>query len=463
VSRVVRRTEAALALAFLLTLPAVNTRIHASDEIENFAYLRSVWFDRDLSFDNEYRYFVDAGYTRRDDLAGFIDATSETGLRPNYAPVGSSILWSPFYLIADIGVRLARAFGATTPADGFARPYLAAITIGSAVYGALAIALSIAVARRLASHAVSAALVIFIGTPLVFYMYAMPGMSHATSAFAVALFIWTWLRVRERWTTGGVAALAASGALMAMAREQDAALVAIPAIDYVWTRVRASGWTVTEGFRHLAVAATVFLIGVLPQLAAYRLLNGRFGPARVIGDKMNWTAPYAAPVMFSPEHGWFVWTPLALLAIAGLAWLALSHRGAVPHVRWIGGLLLAAVAIEVYVTGSLRSWTLAGAFGQRRFTGISICLIAGLAVVFSRVTPPIARRVLIAATALMVWWNVGLAIRFGENTMNRQRLELRSDVYRTFVELPLRLPGVAYRYVFDRASFYKQRPSGSPR
>ena len=39
---------------FLVTLPAVNVRLYASDEVQYFAFLRSLWFDRDLSFDNEY-------------------------------------------------------------------------------------------------------------------------------------------------------------------------------------------------------------------------------------------------------------------------------------------------------------------------------------------------------------------------------------------------------------------------
>ena len=50
---------AVLTLLFLISLPAVTTRLYASDEIEYFAYLRSLYFDRDLSFDNEYRYFYD--------------------------------------------------------------------------------------------------------------------------------------------------------------------------------------------------------------------------------------------------------------------------------------------------------------------------------------------------------------------------------------------------------------------
>jgi hypothetical protein len=51
---------------FLLSLPAVTPRIYSSDEIQYFSYLRSLWFDRDLSFENEYRYFYDRGIARSD-------------------------------------------------------------------------------------------------------------------------------------------------------------------------------------------------------------------------------------------------------------------------------------------------------------------------------------------------------------------------------------------------------------
>jgi len=464
-----RRVDVALALAFLVTLPAVNTRIHASDEIENFAYLRSLWFDGDLSFDNEYRYFYEHGETRDEGFrATFIDgpnAVTATGLRPNYAPIGSAILWAPFYAVADAGVRVARRFGSTTPADGYSRPYLAAITIGSAIYGALAVALSIAVARRLvAGPARVAGIVALAGTPLIFYMYAMPGMSHATSAFAVGLFVWTWLRVRERWTVAGVAVLAAEGGLMGMVREQDAFLVLVPAVDYLWTRVRDGRLSLGDAAVRLAVSAPVFVLGFLPQLLAYKTLYDRFGPSKIIGDKMFWYAPWAFGVAFSPAHGWFVWTPLAAIAIAGLvaaAWLR-PIRTDVPDGSRIAALLLLAVAIEVYVVGSLRSWTLAGAFGQRRFVGLTVCLTAGLALLWARLNQPAGRRIAVVAGVLAVWWNLGLAIRFGENSMNRQRLELRRDLYATFVDLPRRLPVVAWRYLFDRGSFYQSRGGGPP-
>ena len=50
---------------FVVSLPAVTPRIYASDEIQYFSYLRSLWFDHDVSFENEYRYFYDHNIARR--------------------------------------------------------------------------------------------------------------------------------------------------------------------------------------------------------------------------------------------------------------------------------------------------------------------------------------------------------------------------------------------------------------
>ena len=64
VGRLARSPLLLVLLVFVVSLPAVTTRLYAADEIEYFAFLRSLWFDRDLSFDNEYRYFYDRGIAR---------------------------------------------------------------------------------------------------------------------------------------------------------------------------------------------------------------------------------------------------------------------------------------------------------------------------------------------------------------------------------------------------------------
>ena len=113
------------------------------------------------------------------------------------------------------------------------------------------------------------------------------------------------------------------------------------------------------------------------------------------------------------------------------------------------------VAAQVYVAGSVESWTVAGAFGQRRFVALTALLVIGLSVLFDAARASRAGSLLVTAAVLAVWWNVGLAIQFGAGLMDRQRLEPARNAYTTFVTLPRQLPDLARRFLFDRGSFYQ--------
>ena len=443
----------------------MTSRLYASDEIEYYSFLRSLWFDHDLSFDNEYRYFYDHAVARGVGFREtFLDVTTRTGLRPNFGTIGSALLWAPMYAVADGGVRIARAMGSRVAADGYSRPYIAAVAYGSALYGFLAVLLAAFIARRVVGAGPLAAGLVWIGTPLPFYMYLAPGMAHACSAFAVAAFVACWLHVRAGWSTRGVMALGALSALMTMVREQDVFFVAGVALDYLWTLaddVRAGRRAATiQRLKALLAGFVSFGICFLPQVWAYRVLNGHVGPADIVTDKMRWYAPHAAQVLFSPEHGLFVWTPLALLSVTGLIATIVffpPRTGVRSGVRGIGICLLAMFVAQVYISGSVDTWTVAGSFGQRRFLGLSVALVVGLAALVER-TRGWRRWATAALIVLSVWWNLGLMVQFGADMMDRQRLHPSENAFNTFVRVPGELPSLAYRYFFNRASFY--RPPG---
>jgi hypothetical protein len=449
-----------LLLLFVLSLPAVTPRIYASDEVQYYSYLRSLWFDHDVAFENEYRYFYEAGIARTEGFREtFLERVTETGRRINFGTIGCALLWAPFYALGDITARALHGLGYQVAVDGFSKPYVAAVAYGSAVYGLLSLVLATTMVRwltrawgALAGHGSAAALAIWLGTPLLFYMYVAPPMSHATSAFAVSLFLLTWLMVRERWSARGLVALGALAALMTMVREQDAFFVAAPAVDFAlmcWRHPGERGRLLLAATAGTAAAVLCFL----PQALAYLALNGRIGPSRLVARKMTWTSPHALEVLAAPAHGFFIWTPLAGLALLGLFVL---WRRTGPDVRPVVIGLAAAVAVQVYVGGSVESWTVAGAFGQRRFVALTPILVCGLAAVLAVAAPkPTARRVLWVAIALAVWWNIALMLQFGAGLMNRQRLEPGRIAYNSFVVVPRELPALAWRYVFDRASFYE--------
>ena len=113
-------------------------------------------------------------------------------------------------------------------------------------------------------------------------------------------------------------------------------------------------------------------------------------------------------------------------------------------------------AVQVYVAGSVESWTVAGAFGQRRFVALTPVLAVGLAALLAGVASrQLLRCMTTVALVVACWWNVGVMAQFGAGMMNRQKLEPARIAYNTFVVMPRALPGLAWRYVVDRASFFE--------
>ena len=170
-----RRELAGLVALFVVTLPAVTPRLYSSDEVQYFSYLRSLWFDHDVSFENEYRYFYDRGVAR---TPGF----EATFLRAIHAVGPARELrhdWQRHSLGAVLRARRhRRASRARVRARDRRRWLLAALhrrgDVRSAVYGFLAILLSTGVARRVTGYGLAPALIVWVGTPLLFYMYAAP-------------------------------------------------------------------------------------------------------------------------------------------------------------------------------------------------------------------------------------------------------------------------------------------------
>lgn len=122
--------------------------------------------------------------------------------------------------------------------------------------------------------------------------------------------------------------------------------------------------------------------------------------------------------------------------------------------------MLVMVALQVYISGAVESWTVAGAFGQRRFVAVTIFLVVGLAALREWIRRTAARVAVNVAIALCVWWNVALIAEFGTSMMDRQRLELGRNAYDAFVTLPRMAPDLLHRYFAQRGSFY--RPPDPP-
>ena len=436
------KAELLLALLLLASLVLVTPRIAESDAVEYFSYLHSILFDQDLDFTNEYTYFyLEDPEGRQGFKETFLDRETPTGLKNNFGPIGTALLWAPFYLVAHAGTSVAQSFGAEVEPDGLSRAYRWAVTLASAIYGSIGLMLSYRLARRYADaeSCFLAVVGLWWGTPVAFYMYVAPGMSHAASLFAVALFFSLWPWVTEgslgRWALWGV-----SAGLMALVREQDglfavAALVAAlsPRLETDLTgRVR----------RVLAFGAAAFFV-FAPQLLVYQILYGRPAPSPHVANKMYWNSPHFFKVLFSSEHGLLFWSPLLVLFFVGAVLLFRREVGA-------GFVLAVSFLSQVYISGAVDSWTMAGAFGARRFVATTVIFAVWGGLVMETLRPFLRRAGSYAAVGLFILWNLSLMVQFGLGLMNRDRIVWREVLHNHVYEVPPRIVSTIGRYFTER-------------
>lgn len=440
------RTELALAVLLLGSLVLVTPRIAESDAIEYFSYLPSILFDHDLSFEDEYLYFYDEDPEGRKGFKEtFLERSTPTGLKLNFGPIGTALLWSPFYLATHVGVVLFGGEGAPVRDVGMSQPYRTAVSLASAFYASVGLLLSYRLARRYAGPLVSFVVIVALwwATPVAYYMYIAPGMSHAASLFAVAVFFSLGPWVASSPTPGRFAVWGASAGLMALVREQNGFFVVAAAVALVAAfSTEAAGEARKTIARAAAFGLTAFFV-FAPQLVVYQILNGRPLPAHEVQRKMYWYSPHALEVLFSPEHGLYFWSPILLLfTVGGLLFLRREKAAGIA--------LALGLASQVYVSGSVDSWTTAGAFGARRFVNATVIFAVWGATFFSLVEARVRRAGVIALASVFVLWNVGLMVQFGLGIMERDRLIWNEVIHDQFREVPPRLVSVVRRYVFAR-------------
>jgi hypothetical protein len=445
------RCEKYLILLFLLSLPFCNPWVHG-DGVGYYALARSLLIEHRLDFQNDWLEANPQFRIAHTDGQGRVLASEYTATKHlnNHFAIGPAILWSPFLVAAHAGVLIADGLGAHLPANGFSRPYVVAMALGTAVYGFLALWISFHIARRYVAErwALLATIGIWFASSLPVYMYFNPSWSHAHSAFAVALFLWYWDKTRDTRTLRQWILLGLSGGLMMDVYYISAVVFLLPFFDFV-AQLRAGSlkpspkaWPL---IRNGALFVCAALVAFLPTLITKKIIFGsyfNFGYA----EHWYWNSPALLKVCFSSEHGLFSWTPIIVPAVVGLFFLA-------KHDQNLARYLLAVFAVYLYAIGCYQDWAGIASFSNRFFVSLTPLFVLGLAASLDRFFPN-SRRSLIVATAslaLLVLWNLGLIYQWGVHLIPaRGPISWREAAYNQFAVVPGRAVGSVEDYLVHR-------------
>jgi len=289
-----------LAAGIFLGHYAVSGHAVYGDGIDYWVYLHSWYFDQDEDFNNEYRHNYSPLYNNNFPDYEFREVVKTnitvTGKTNNFHPPGTAVILFPAYVVADwIG-------GLTgTLRNGYSNIYQITTglwAVGLAVLGAR---ICEAVAHRitgLRKEARSAAMVIFLASPLLYYGSYDVLNSHFASFLVSAIF---WLVIlgdrAHKWLYLGLIV-----GLAGLVRLQDLLLV-IPAM--LVTRKR--DWL------GMGVMAGIVMF---PLLWQWQEMYGRLYPESYF---IRWTGGiWQLGSWFHPINGLFLRTPILLICLAAL-------------------------------------------------------------------------------------------------------------------------------------------------
>ncbi len=274
-------------------------------------------------------------------------------------PMGLAMLWSPFFLAGHVVAGITGA-----PQDGFSAPYQWSLIIAALLSMLFGLLLVRGLLIRLFHDGVVALVLLLLVLGTNYYHQATQGtgMPHVflfTLGAAVLRLTVLWNRSERQvhaWALGAVLGL------LVAARPTEIVWVLVPlcygnGFDQGWHAWFSGLWSRR---RHLVIMALAATLVCFPQLLYWKWMTGRwlYMSYNNAGEGFEFLHPYLAEVLFSFRKGWYLYTPLMLLATAGIA--LLWKR--MPEWRWP---VLLFFALNLYIVSSWSCWWYADSFGQR--------------------------------------------------------------------------------------------------
>ncbi|MGA8595369.1 MAG: hypothetical protein WB676_11560 [Bryobacteraceae bacterium] len=305
----------------------------------------------------------------------------ESGLPGNCWPIGFSLLQVPFLFV---GNQIDLALGGV--GDGYSKSCTRSYFLGIVFWLCLGMILlfhligeigrSLGISQKRSDWgAFTIVLGLWPSTTLCYYTFS--GMAHVADFMACSLFLLMWWHAKDtnsnlRWILCGVAA-----GLLALVRWQSVLFVSVPIVYEIVSVLNARPSykleSVRSWLRPRVLACSSIPIMLIPQFLEWKRIYGSYLVVPQGRDFLVFPPSFVLHVLFSSQHGWFIWTPVVAIGTAGLLyyWRRFSA---------LCSALLAGVVLQILMCGSLpTSWDGGASFGIRMLTNCIPAIGIGIA------------------------------------------------------------------------------------
>jgi hypothetical protein len=321
-----------------------------------YVYLPAAFIYHDLHRMDFY-YRINSRYNLSGPYETYGLIEQKTGCRTNKYAVGSAVLMLPLFLVAHCFTLSTHLFDA----DGYSMPYQFAGIFSAIVYAALGLYF---IRKFLSDYfpdlIVALTLIcLALGSNLYCYTAFFPGMSHPFSFFLFSAVLFCTHKVYS----GKYHLLPVLGLLLGLVAITRPANIVIAILPLFW---QVNSFADLSGRyrllytqrKYVLISLLFFVLALTIQMGYWKVTHGSFVYYSYVGERFNFAHPHLLEGIFGFRKGWFVYTPVALLATGGLIVIWRGFRDLFPA-------FLVFLVLNLYVVFSWNCWWYGGGFGAR--------------------------------------------------------------------------------------------------
>lgn len=320
----------------------------AWDIISYYAYLPATFIEKDYQLR-----FLD---TKKNVAGTYWPQKTEEGKYVIKTTMGLAIMYSPFFFIAHI----VAPFFSFEP-NGFTQPYALALILSSVFYVILGFCFVRKLLLNYFSDKIISLVLLIIGltSNLFWYTTLEAPMSHAYSFFLFALFIYFTEKWHKKNTLKNSIFLGLIFGLIGLIRPTNS-LIIFTFLFYQIQNFKEKYVLLKRSYVQLFVIAMAAFLVCIPQFLYWKSLTGQYlyfsyGE----NERFFFSDPKIMAVLFSFRKGWLIYTPIVILALVGIPFMAKNKTK--EHIFGLSLFLI----INIYVVSCWWSWWYGGGFGMR--------------------------------------------------------------------------------------------------
>lgn len=332
-------------------------QIVRSDGEGNYAYLPAVFVHHDLNF-GFFDYYETVKYH---DPFNYVDyRVNINGRNINKTWSGAAMVMSPFYFCGHIWAGL-KGYDQ----DGFSKPYPISITIAALFYLLLGLW---ALSKSLKTYGCASwirslvLIAVLFGTNLFYYTVGEPSMNHVYSFGLISTFFFL---LRSYFLNPSVKFMLLAGfilGLIMLIRPLNGLVIFIAPFAAGSFSAFKNGISNTLKNPVSLICAVIIALGILSiQLIIYKISCGSFFVYSYVNESFNFLQPHMFDFLFSYKKGFFLYTPLALIALSG-CWIFWKQS------RFSTLTLISYLLLLIFIYSSWWSWWFGGSFSSRIMT-----------------------------------------------------------------------------------------------